>query len=146
MTTNSFTFWQRWLFGVSLVLIVIGLFIALLNQTALFAAIFNRQVDPVFWDATPLDPATVAFQGWIYGVLGATVAGWGACLAVIAHEPFKARQPWAWKAVAWGLGLWYLLDTALSLAYGVYFNAAFNTLVLLAAAPPLVFTRKAFFL
>ena len=140
-----FTFWQRWLFVVSLALVATGLFIALFNRADLFDLFFNRQIDPVFWGAAPLDPSTAAFQGWIYGVLGATVAGWGVCLAFIAHYPFAARQPWAWSAVAWGLGLWYLVDTAISVANGVYFNVAFNTLILFAAALSLAFTRKAFY-
>ncbi len=141
----SFTFWQRWLFVVSLALVAIGLGIALLNQTLLFDWLFNRQIDPVFWGAALPDPAAAAFRGWAYAVLGATVAGWGVCLAFIARYPFAARQPWAWSAVAWGLGLWYLVDTAISAANAVYFNVAFNTLLLVAAALPLAFTRKAFF-
>jgi hypothetical protein len=142
---KTFTFWQRWLFMMSVVLVVMGLFIALLNQTALFALLFNRQIDPVFWGAAPLDPAVVTFQGWVYGVLGATVAGWGVSMAFIARYPFAARQPWAWQSIAWALGLWYVIDTAISATNGVYFNVAFNSLLLLAIALPLFFTRKAFF-
>jgi hypothetical protein len=36
-----------------------------------------------------------------------------------------------------------LLDTALSLYFGVFFNAVFNTLLVFLVLPPLTATRKA---
>ena len=40
---------------------------------------------------------------------------------------------------------WYVLDTAISLYHGVFFNAALNTLILVLILLPLGFTRQAFF-
>jgi hypothetical protein len=136
------SFWQRWLVGVGLVA-VFGLFMALLNGTPLFA-LFNDRIDPVFWGGQAIPAAGQAFRGWVYGVWGATVAGWGILVAFIAVYPFKQRECWAWNALAVAVGAWYLLDTGLSLYFGVIFNVFFNTLLLVLAGLPLVFTRRAF--
>jgi hypothetical protein len=140
---NNFSFWQRWLFVFSLVVIVFGMGMALLNRTPLFG-VFDRQVDPVFWGAN-LPPSGVnEFQGWVYGVLGATMAGWGVLLAFVVQASFRKRERWAWNAVILSLALWYLTDTFLSLRSGVAFNAVFNTAILVLAALPLFFTRREF--
>lgn len=140
---KTFSFWQRWLFVFSLVVTIFGLGMATLNRTSLFA-IFDSQVNPVFWKANPLPPGVDQFQGWIYGVLGATMAGWGVFLAFIAHYPFQNRERWAWNTLLLGLSLWYVTDTSISLYFGVVFNAVFNTVIFILAMLPLLFTRREF--
>ena len=140
---KGFCFWQRWLFVFSLIVVVFGLGMALLNRTPLFA-VFDSQVNPVFWGANPLPIGVSSFQGWAYGVLGATMAGWGVFLALIARYPFRNRERWAWDALLMGLSLWYLTDTGLSLYFGVVFNAIFNTAIFVLAMLPLLFTRQEF--
>ncbi len=141
---QTFHFWQRWLFVVSLVILVFGLLLALFNQSLPFDLLLNNQVDPVFWGGSEVPPAVAAFQPWVYGVLGATMAGWGVFLAFIVHYPFGNREPWSWTCILSGLVLWYVADTGLSLYYGVIFNALFNTAFFLAGVLPLFFTRKEF--
>ena len=140
---KTFYFWQRWLFVFSLIVVIFGMGMALLNRTSLFA-IFDSQVNPAFWKANPLPPGVDQFQGWIYGVMGATMAGWGIFLAFIAHYPFQKRERWAWNALLLGLSLWYVTDTAISLYFGVVFNAIFNTVIFILAMLPLLFTRREF--
>jgi len=142
---NRFYFWQTWLFAVGLVIVVFGLALAFFNQTAAFDLLFNDRINPVFWGIRDAPAEVAAFQQWIYGVLGATVAGWGVFLAFIARYPFRNRERWAWNCLAVGLLLWYTVDTALSLYFQVYFNAIFNTVLLGAVILPLAFSRKAFF-
>ena len=94
---SRFLFWQRWLFVFSLIVIVFGLCMALLNRTPLFD-VFDKQVNPVFWGrGLLLPPGVGAFQGWSYGVLGATMAGWGVFLAFVTCYPFRNRERWAWQ-------------------------------------------------
>jgi hypothetical protein len=84
------------------------------------------------------------FQGWVYGVLGSTMAGWGIFFAFIAHIPFKRMERWAWNCMMIGIMVWYFTDTTISLNYRVYFNAIFNTLILILVILPLLFTYKFF--
>jgi hypothetical protein len=66
-------------------------------------------------------------------------------LAFLAHTPFKRRERWARDCMAAGIGLWFVLDTAVSLYHRVYFNAlAVNVPLLLIVALPLWFTRREF--
>jgi hypothetical protein len=106
--------------------------------------LFNRQIDPYFWAAAKLPNNALRFQGWIYGVLGVVSAGWGTMSAFWVHYPFKTRQRWAWNGLASATGVWYCVDTAISAMYGVTFNVAFNTTLLLLLAMPLVFTKAYF--
>jgi hypothetical protein len=139
---NRITFWQNWLFIISLVITAFGLFMAFFNQTPFFD-LFNRQINQAFWDSASLPAGLASFQGWLYGVWGATIAGWGIFLSFIVYFSFKQRQKWAWNCLAVGLGLWFVLDTGISWRYGVSFNVVFNIVVALATGIPLVFVRKA---
>jgi hypothetical protein len=140
---KAFIFWQRWLLIVAIFVTLFGVFMALFNNTPLFK-LFNDRIDPVFWDSQDPPTLSLIFRTWVYGVWGATVAGWGLTLAFLAHNPYKRRERWARRALILGLALWYLLDTGFSINFGVYFNAAFNTLLLLLAGLPLAFTWKEF--
>ena len=141
---EHFGFWQRWLFIAGLIIIIFGLLMAFLNQTRPFDLLFNNQINPIFWGVRAVPEEVVVFQSWIYGVLGATVAGWGVFLAFIAHYPFKNKERWAWNCVALGMLLWFTVDTAISLYFGVIFNALFNTILLIAVLLPLILSRRAF--
>lgn len=140
---KKFSFWQRWLFVFSLIVVVFGMGMALLNRTPLFA-VFDSQINLIFWGANFLPLGVNEFQGFVYGVLGATMAGWGVFLAFIVRYPFRARERWAWSALALGLSLWYVTDTSISLYFGVVFNAIFNTVLFILAVLPLIFTRQEF--
>lgn len=140
---KSFHFWQKWLFTVALLVVAFGVSLALLNSTILFQY-YNEQIDAVFWPEAGPPPDTKSFQQWVSGVLGATVAGWGVFLAFLARYPFGKREKWAWNGIAGGISLWFLIDTSLSLYFGVSFNAGFNTVVCAAIMLPLIFTRKEF--
>lgn len=141
---QRFLFWRKWLLSVSALITVFGVALALFNQTPVFDFLFNQQVDPVFWAAGEMTPAMAAFQQWAYAVLGATVAGWGIFMIFIIYYPFQRRERWAWRCMAVGLGVWYVIDTSLSLAAQVTFNAAFNTLLLALIVPPLIAIRSDF--
>ena len=141
---NSFSFWQKWLLVVALLLTAFGLALALFNQALVFDILFNNQVNPVFWPSQEITPQIAKFQQWVYGVLGATVAGWGIFTACLAHYPFRNKERWAWNAIALGITVWFIADTSLSLYFQVNINAAFNALVFAAVLLPLLFTRQAF--
>lgn len=142
---SSLNFWSRWLFFTGLLISTFGLLFALFNGTVLFCWM-DAGVHPAFWEDGSLpEGATTSFKQWIYGVLGATILGWGIFVGFIARYPFRNVEKWAWSCIAAGVSAWYVTDTALSLYYGVMFNAAFNTLFLTLVALPLLFTRRQFF-
>jgi hypothetical protein len=143
LNTQRFLFWQRWLLILGVIIVVFGAALAFLYPTPLFD-IFRTQIDPVFWAAGELTGGTLPFQQWIYGVLGATMAGWGMCIAFIASVPFRRKEKWAWNCLALAVSLWFVIDTFLSWRFGALFNVVLNVLIFLAAMAPLLFTRKHF--
>lgn len=138
---KAFHFWQKWLLVASLLIVIFGLALAFFNQAAMFDSLLNNQINPAFWGSTEAPGQVIAFQRWIYGVLGATVAGWGVCMTFIARYPFWKRERWAWNCIAAGVIVWFVVDTGLSLYYAP-FNAAFNAVLFLVIGLPLAFTRK----
>lgn len=141
---GSLSFWSRWLEVVGWYLVVFGIAFALFNQSPLFDALFNRHIDPIFWSEAQMPDAARQSQAWVYGVLGSTVAGWGVLVAFVARSAFRSRQRWSWTAFAVGITLWFVVDTWLSIAHGVYFNAAFNSVLALLIYIPLLATRAEF--
>jgi hypothetical protein len=141
---DRFFFWQRWLVVVSVVVTAFGLLLALFNQTPLFDFFVNQHVNRVFWGSDAIDGRTVTFQKWIYGVLGATVTGWGVVLAFLAHHSIRRREGWAWACVITGLLVWFIPDTIISLYFGVVLNALFNVVLLVAILVPLLAMRRHF--
>jgi hypothetical protein len=128
---------------VSVVISVFGIMIVLLSGTPLFD-MFNRQINPVFWSPNTVEESAKGFQQWIYGVLGATMAGWGVFMTFIAHYSFRNKEKWAWNCMFVGMLVWFVLDTSISIFHKVYFNAVFNTGLLIIAMLPVVLTRKYF--
>jgi hypothetical protein len=139
---QAFKFWQRWLFTLGLAIIFFGLILAFFNQAALLGFNFNQLINAVFWPSEKINDQMLMFQKWIYGVLGAVMAGWGVFIAFIAYGPFQRKEHWSWNCLLLGFILWYLPDTAISVYFKVYFNALINTFLFGAAILPLVLTRK----
>lgn len=138
---GRFDFWHRWLWWDSLGLIVFGVGMAVLNRTYVFAPI-NGPIDSGFWTAGALPEGVSAFQGWIYGAWGATVAGWGLTAALLVRHAFARHVSWAWWALASGVGLWFVLDTFFSAWYGVVPNVVLNTILVVLFMLPLAATRR----
>jgi hypothetical protein len=74
-TLASNRLWAIWMLAVGWILVIFGLLLAFANQTRLVDLIFNNQVNPVFWGSIGAPANAVAFQCFIYGVVGMTVAG-----------------------------------------------------------------------
>ena len=138
---RNFTLWNRWLWIASLVLVVFGVAMALLNRTIVFSTL-NRSIDPVFWPAG-VPEGVNEFQAWVYGAWGATVIGWGVMAAVLVRFAFSRREAWTWWALAAGIGAWYVIDTAISALHGVWINVILNTVLMVMFAIPLAATCRA---
>jgi hypothetical protein len=141
---KRFEFWRRWLIVLAWGMAAFGLLFAFFNQTALFDWLFNHRVNRLFFaEGIPTADAK-AFQGWAYGVLGAVLAGWAAVMALIAQHGLRTKARWTWRCYAAGVGLWFLIDTAVSLYFGMWFNTMFNVVLLVFVAVPLAAIRKNF--
>ncbi|HEY75836.1 MAG TPA: hypothetical protein G4O00_06605 [Thermoflexia bacterium] len=62
---DGFRFWQRWLMGVGGFLVLFGLGMVLLEETAVFAP-FHTYIDPVFWPGGRRPPGVPDFQRWAW--------------------------------------------------------------------------------
>jgi hypothetical protein len=139
---ESLARWSGWLTAVAVAVAAFGVFMSLFGGTPLFGPI-DFFYDPSFWPGSA--PAVVTdYQAWVYGVWGATLAGWGIVLVFIARGPFAAGEAWAWRAVALGTAVWFVLDTLASLMHGVLPNVILNVVVLVLVAIPLWGSRREF--
>ncbi len=75
------------------------------------------------------------------GGIGAAAAGWGAMLYFIAKYPLARGEAWAWHACALSIGIWFVLDTVLSVALGALGNVPVNLAILAVFAAPLALLR-----
>ena len=139
-----FNFWQKFLLGVGIYHVVFGLILALFVQTDFMDTYFNRYFDVIFWPDTNIPAAASKYRNFSSAVLGSVIASWGIFITFLAHYPFKAREKWAWTCIAVAISLWFIIDTACSLYYGVNINALFNLFTLSLFAAPLFYTRKYF--
>jgi hypothetical protein len=135
---RMFEFFRIWLVVLGAALVVGGVSLTLLASSPV-GAVFNRLIDPAFWQSQP-DAATRKFQAWCYSVAFATMAGWGFGLAMIAANAFSSHQAWAWWAIAGSIAIWFPLDTGRSLYHRVWANAIGNTALLVLVAIPLIGT------
>lgn len=141
---KHFHFWQKWLLAITILVILFGILLIIPNKSELFDLLFNDRIKTIFWPDISPPPGIVQFQQWIFGVLGATMVGWGIIMAFIVSVPFRNGERWAWYSFTICIGSWYFLDTTISIIYQATFNAIFNTLILLLFLPPLIATYRSF--
>ncbi|MBN1822841.1 MAG: hypothetical protein JW803_00830 [Endomicrobiales bacterium] len=142
MKLNDFLLWQRLILLGGIFTVIMGMAMSLFGNTGPFI-VYEKLVNPVFWPSGA--PEGVAFfQRWVYGVVGAVMAGWGVFIVFIAQVPFLKKENWAWQCIFWGMTVWYVPDTLLSVWYGVYFNAVLNTVMYLFVLVPLLLSKKYF--
>lgn len=135
---KSFGVWIAWLKAVCVVFVGFGAALAFFGQTPVFDVLFNHQINPVFWGTAPLGGQAVAFQKWIYGVLGATCVGLGIMLGFVVEYGLKRKEKWAFVCIARSILSWFALDESISLYFRVWFNAAFNLGLVFAIGVPLI--------
>ncbi len=140
---NRDSFWPFWLLVIAFTMAAFGVLMVLSSGTPLFAGLVG-EIELAFMPAGSASFGWLRFRDWVFGVWGATVAGFGLLAALIGGRAFARRERWARDALAGALALWYVLDTGVSLVYGVWINVAFNTVVLVAFVLPLAFTWTRF--
>jgi hypothetical protein len=140
---SNFGFWQKWLVVVSILIVVAGVLLALFSGSVFFD-LLNPLINPAFWGTTPIGESAAKFQKFVYGILGATMAGWAIFMAFIAQNAFRKKEKWASDSLLVGMLAWYVLDTGISAYYAVYANVIANTAFLILVLLPVIVTRKEF--
>jgi len=141
---RSFIFWQRWLFYSSLFFAMFGIVLAVNGNNPLFRPYYEA-ISHVFWLSENMPFEIKAFNAFILGPLGGTIACSYILLAFIAWFPFRRKEPWARNAIIVAFGTWLILDSAVCFFYGIYFQIyIINAISLLQKALPIIFTWKEF--
>lgn len=144
MTNKRFRFWYLFLFWANILTLVIGLLIAFAGNAFLFD-FHNTGTEQVFNEGIALTGDTLRLKNWLFGIIGATMAGFNILAIFILKFAFKERKIWAWNALFVGISVWFLIDSAVSLRFGAAYNVyAVNVPALLSFYIPLGFLRKYF--
>jgi hypothetical protein len=141
---KSFIFWQRWLFYSSLLCALFGVVLAIHGDNLFFLP-YNQAIAFLFWHQPDVPPGVEPFRSFVRGPLGGTIACAYILLAFIAYYPFKRKEKWARNAIMLAFGTWIILDSAVCMYHGVYFQVyLINFLSLLQKLLPIIFTWKDF--
>lgn len=139
-----FIFWKNWLIIINLVTICIGLLIAFAGNSFLFE-IHNEETSHTYFDGQAPSGKMMAFKNWLFGIIGATIVGFHTLIVYIARYPFARRERWARNAIALAMTAWFLLDSALSISFGAFYNVyLINVPSYLLIVLPVMLTWKCF--
>jgi hypothetical protein len=134
--------WSRALLVASTAVIALGSLLVLAPSVggAFFNVVFfSRLSYPV-----PFPPEADAYIRVVNGVLGAVMIGWMVVVIRMARGPFRRGQLFAWNAIAWSIGVWFVVDTTFSLASRAFGNALLNLCTAAMFAVPLAASRRYF--
>jgi hypothetical protein len=136
-------FWWRWLVLVSIGVMLFGLSMIVFPDLieALFnvVAFQNREIDDLF------GAEAVHYIQFVYGVLGAVMAGWMIPLLFILFGAFRRGEREGWLAIALSIGLWFVVDTVWSAYMGFWGNVVLNIGFFLLYFVPLAATFRSFY-
>ncbi|MGD2035431.1 MAG: hypothetical protein PVF73_10270 [Bacteroidales bacterium] len=136
-------FWMGWLKITMIIIIAAGVFFVILGNTD-YAKILNSQINRIFYSGNIPEESVLLMRGWLIGIMGAVMAGWGSSMLYIVYHPFRRREKWAWRSIFYPVLIWFLLDSTVSACYDATFNVVINTVLFLQVLAPLLFLRKLF--
>lgn len=139
MSDPRLNFWWRWLFGVTVLTVVFGLFLML-------APGLTRAGFSLLFYGTPAQFETfgsesVRYVEFIHGALGAAITGWGVVLMAVALGPFRRGTREGWLAIAASLFAWFVPDVIVSLWFGFWQNVVLDGVFAVLYASPLIAMR-----
>jgi hypothetical protein len=136
MTSNAErqrAFWIAWLQVVLLLLAVYALVLV-------FGAPVAERLFSAFGFGPPDSIASVELSTYLtlpFAVLGSVMVGWAVLMFILVRGPLTSGAQWVIPALAVPIGLWFLLDTGMSLVLGYLTHALFNVPFALALGVPL---------
>jgi hypothetical protein len=121
-----------------------GVAFAVYGSNPLFEP-YNNALAQIFGFVKSMPASIEPLRAFIWGPLGATITCCYILLAFIAWYPFQHKERWARNAIMAAFGVWVVIDSAICLNYGVYFQIyLINIFSILIKALPLIFTWKEF--
>ncbi len=144
MEEKKFNFWQKWLTWANVMTLIVGLLCAFAGNSFFFD-VHNQYSTELYNQGQAFEGDILALKNWLFGIIGATIVGFHLLAIMISENAFKNREPWAFRAIAWALLAWFIIDSSISVFYGAIHNVLLINLVALALIGlPLIMTRKAF--
>jgi hypothetical protein len=137
-------FWMGWLKITMFIIIAAGILLIILGNTS-NTDFLSEQINSVFFSGRIPEESALLMKGWLIGLMGAVMAGWGSTMLYIAYIPFRKGEKWAWRSIFYPVLIWYILDSSVSLYYEATFNVIINTVMFLQIVAPLLFLRNLFF-
>lgn len=143
MNKLSFVFWYKWLLGVSILNILIGVLIAFTPSNIIFSYYLEAIGDTFF--RGNITEEIHHLRTFLFGIIGGTISGYFLMQTFIVWIPFYRKERWAWHAILWAIVLWFTIDSSLSIYHGAYFNIwMINIWSLLLTLLPLIMTYSEF--
>ncbi len=137
-------FWSEWLKITMLIVLIAGILLTLMSNI-IPVNFIDKLINKNFFHGVPPDASVIMLKNWFLGVSGAVMAGWGSSMLFVVSYPFRHKEKWAWQCIFYPVILWYVLDTSISLYFGVIFNVIINSILFLQIIAPLMFLRNSFF-
>ena len=134
----SRTAWIRWLEVVLVLVLAYSLLLVVAGAVAgsLFSALGFGPPEAIDTDEVQ------AYLRLPNMVLGAVLAGWTLMMLQLVRGPLRSKASWVVPLMARSLGLWFVLDTGMSLMLGYPTHALFNLSFGIALAIPLLRLRR----
>ncbi|WP_299126011.1 hypothetical protein [uncultured Winogradskyella sp.] len=144
MTDKQFYFWQKWLTYANVLTIIVGILVAFAGNS-IFFEMHNDYTKDVFFNSTEFNSDVLQLKNWLFGIIGGTIIGFHVLMVMISENSFKQKEPWAYKAMWFGLLSWFVVDSGISFYYGAIHNIILiNLVAFILIGLPLVMTRKVF--
>lgn len=128
-------FWKNWLETWCWAIAAIGAMFAACAIPALDGGT-RLFYDLVYW---PLDGQSGFTEDvrFTCAILGAVTLGWALTIRALVNAAHQLGAP-TWRALVTAMLIWYVIDSAISVASGVAGNAVSNTLLVAALLPPII--------
>lgn len=127
--------------AIGLALIVMGVYVAIFNNTPVFA-LFGNMIDPVFWSDTMTTEGTKNFKGFIYSFSGTYVLLWGINFFFISKYALVRGNKWAWNCLALSTIVWFVIMEPFSILYKVYYNVIGDIIFFILIMIPMIKIKK----
>src|ERR1700694_1870552 len=102
--SNHLRFWSIWLQCACGGMALFGLLLVAFHTRAVPG--LTEALSRSLWATDTLPDDVVRYHRFSNAVLGSVMAAWGSTLAWVTRRAFAAGEPWAWRCVTTGVGVW----------------------------------------